>query len=356
MVARKSDVLVVGGGIIGLVSALRLAQEGHRVTLLDPTPARGATWAAAGMIAPSAEIAPGEQANFELQKGALAAWRDVADDLEVLTGERITIVQTGTLIVGWDISDRRLIDQFASVASTFNAQYEVVTRQDSPALFSGVTHRISDGLLMGDDAWINPDQAIDVLLRSLEILGVVVVHEAVVRVDSSQDEVTASTLTQTFRADVGILATGAVSLPDGALTSGKNMVRPIRGVTVRVQGLDRSTQPTVRAFVRGRAFYMVSRLGGYCVLGATAEERADAVLEVGELQRLLRDGLDIIPELESAHVIETRIGLRPASADLEPFFEILPSNRWAWSSGHYRHGVTLAPIAAQHAVRFLEGR
>jgi glycine oxidase len=128
----------------------------------------------------------------------------------------------------------------------------------------------------------------------------------------------------------------------------------VRGVTVRVQGPDRSDVATVRAFVRGRAFYMVSRPGGYCVLGATAEERQESVLEVGELQRLLRDALDVVPVLEDAHVIEYRLGLRPTSPDLEPFFETLGASRWAWVSGHYRHGVTLAPLAASEALAFVK--
>ena len=126
------------------------------------------------------------------------------------------------------------------------------------------------------------------------------------------------------------------------------------GVTVRVLGPDRSDVATVRALVRGRAFYMVSRPGGYCVLGATAEERHEPVLEVGELQRLLRDALDVVPALENAHVLEHRLGLRPASPDLEPFFEVLGASRWAWISGHYRHGVTLAPLAALEALHFIQ--
>lgn len=347
--------LVVGGGIIGLVSAFRLAQAHHGVTLFDPAVAKGATWAAAGMVAPGAEIAPGEQSNYELQKGALAAWREVSLALDELTGEGISIAQTGTLLVGWDASDRRLIEQFRNVASGFEAPMEVVTRSDSPDIFEGVTHRISEGLLMRDDAWIDPDQIVRLLLRGLELLGVRVVDEEVLGIGSNFEGVVVRTGSGEFRGDLGILATGAGRLPDGALTSGANVVRPIRGVTVRVQGIDRSEQPSVRAFVRGRAFYMVSRFGGYCVLGATAEERADAVLEVGELQRLLRDALDIVPELETARVLETRMGLRPASADLEPFFEVLANKGWAWSSGYYRHGVTLAPLAALRAVEFAEG-
>jgi glycine oxidase len=110
----------------------------------------------------------------------------------------------------------------------------------------------------------------------------------------------------------------------------------------------------IRSFVRGNTFYMVSRPGGYSVLGATSEERLESGAQVGEVQRLLRDALDVVPALEAAVVLETREGNRPASDNLRPFFEVLADGRWAWSSGHFRHGVTLAPIAAGEALRFAE--
>jgi glycine oxidase len=122
-------------------------------------------------------------------------------------------------------------------------------------------------------------------------------------------------------------------------------------MTVRVSGFDRSTQPVVRAFVRGRSFYVVSRPGGYCVLGASSDEQSELVVEVGELQRLLRDALDVVPSFEAAAVVETRQGLRPATSDLSPFLEVV-DERWAWASGHYRHGVTLAPLTALEVARF----
>ncbi len=208
---------------------------------------------------------------------------------------------------------------------------------------------------MPDDAWVDPDQAVDILLRALEVLDVHVVTEVVQSVSADAAGVQAKTATGSFSASKGILATGALNVPGGAVTSGVHVVRPVHGVTMRVNGVDRSSLPTVRAFVRGRNFYMVSRPGGYCVLGATAEERSDLSVQVGELQRLLRDALDIVPSLETATVLENRFGLRPASDDLRPFFEALPLGGWAWSSGHYRHGVTLAPLAAQWALNFVEG-
>jgi glycine oxidase len=347
--------VVVGGGVIGLTTAFRLANAGWPVTLFDPLPGKGATWAAAGMIAPSAEIAPGEEANYQLQNGALSAWRALSDDLHNVTSERIKLYETGTLLVGWDASDRRQVGQFAQVAQQFGVQPTRVCREDSPKMFEGVSGRIVEGLFIEGDAWLDPDQAISSIVQANAQLGVDVVHAKVIGVRSGEDGVTVTTAQGSMKATLGIIATGAEGLPVGAKGSGMNSVRPVRGMTARVGGVDRSAQPTLRAFVHGHVFYMVSRPGGYCVLGATSEERSEAVVEIGELQRLLRDALDVVPTLETANLIETRMGLRPASNDLEPFFEVLDGGRWAWSSGHYRHGVTVAPLAALDALAFAEG-
>jgi glycine oxidase len=352
--AAQKSAFVVGGGVIGLASAFRLAQRGVAVTLFDPNPGKGATWAAAGMIAPVAEIGPGEHENFQLQKGALSAWREVASDLQALTGELLTIVQNGTLLIGWDGSDRRLVDQFAQVAGEFGAKPLRVRRDSNPDMFDGVTGRIDEGLLVEGDAWIDPDQAVALLVSANQMLGVTVVHQSVLNIDDDEAHVKATTESETLGADLGIIATGADPLPQGASASGQHVVRPVHGITVRVRGMDRSTRPMIRSFVRGSSVYMVSRPGGYNVLGASSEERGETGVQVGEMQRLLRDALDVVPSLETATVIETRAGNRPASENLQPFFEILGGGRWAWSSGHFRHGVTLAPLAALEAVRFME--
>jgi glycine oxidase len=331
---------VVGAGIIGLASAFRLARAGHSVLLFDPHPAHGATWAAAGMLAPSAEVAPGEESNYALQKSAIIKWHELADELSLMTGRRLCIHETGTLLVGLDASDRRMTDQFVDVARDFGVDSLDVTRDRLPDLFRAISPRISSGTLLSGDAWIDPDEAVSILSQALDALGVRIITEEVLSITSDRTSVSATT--------------GSAALPGGAVISGQHTVRPVHGVTLRVQGVDRSALPIVRAFVRGRNFYMVSRPGGYCVLGATLEERAEPGIQVGELARMLRDALDIVPELETATVLESRFGLRPASQDLRPFFEVLANDGWAWSSGHYRHGVTLAPLAAQWALDFVE--
>ena len=345
---------MVGAGIIGQASAFALARRGVKVTIFDPTPGGGATHAAAGMIAPSAEVAPGEQDNYALQLRALPAWKKLNSELSDVTGESVDIVETGTLIVGWDASDRRLVGQYVHVAQEFGVPIEPVTRASHPDIFEGISGRISEGYRITGDAWLDPDQAMRILGAANQSLGVVYQSERVTSVRTTPDFVEALVDGVVHRAHVGLLSTGVAALPVGAQTSSRNAVRPVRGMTVRVGGFDRSDQPTIRAFVHGHMFYMVSRPGGYCVLGATSEERSQQLIEVGETQRLLRDALDIVPAIETASILETRVGLRPASADLRPFFEVLGGGRWAWSSGHYRHGVTLAALAATDAVEFVE--
>ena len=350
--ARGTRAIVVGAGIVGLTSAWQLARDGMHVTLFDPRPARGATWAAAGMIAPHAEVAPGERANFELQRRALDAWRSLSRDLASLTGEGVDLHVSGTMLCGWDASDRRLVDQFRRVADDYGVTSMPLTRTSHPGHFANLSDRISSGLFLEGDAWLDPDQAVTALAKGLDALGVEVVTEEVLEIAGDSRGVRAVTGSTTVAADVGLLATGARGLPAGATPSGRHAVRPVRGMTVRVEGIDRSSAPTLRCFVRGRPFYMVSRPGGYCVLGASSEERDGDVVEVGELQRLLRDALEVVPEVETCTLVETRVGLRPASPTLEPFFEEWPDMRWAWSSGHYRHGVTLAPLTAGSASDF----
>jgi len=346
--------LVVGGGIIGLTSAWQLTRAGFAVVILDPSPGRGATWAAAGMIAPFAEIAPGEEDNFALQMQSLSAWRDLSGDLREATGETVEIFESHTLLTGWDASDRRLVEQFRDVASRVGVTPAVVTRQHDDSLFQGLSDRIQTGLLLEGDSWLDPDQAVAVLTHALQQAGATWVTSPVLKVKDTSTGVSVDTDDGEYLGDVGVVATGVSGLPEGLTSLAAHRVRPVRGMTIRVAGVDRMDVPMVRAYVRGRPFYLVSRPGGYCVLGASSEERADASIEIGELQRLLRDALDLFPTLETATWLETRVGLRPASVNLEPFLEEFAERRWVWSSGHFRHGVTLAPVTARDVVSFAQ--
>lgn len=346
---RSGRILIIGAGVIGLMTAWRLRSGGYDVVIIDPQPGAGATFAAAGMLAPHSEIAVGEETNYSLQRDALVRWRDVVELLTTQGFEAPALNMVGTLIVGVDGGDRRLLSQHVAVMKSFGAAFRLLERVDHPESFAHLADNVREGVLVPDEAWVNPDDVVRTLRNALIILGVPTIAATVEHVTQGTP-VTVVAGGETHAADAVIVSTGASAVP--GLTDAPR-VRPIRGITTRLMGVDRMGLPMVRAFVHGRPFYYVGRQNGYGVIGASAEERSDQRVELGESYRLLRDALEVLPALDGATVLETRVGLRPVSEDATPFFVQLAPGAIAVSNGHYRHGVTLAPLASSWALEWV---
>ncbi len=344
---------MVGGGVVGLATAWRLQSTGLQVTVFDPAVGRGASYAAAGMLAPSAEVVVGEETNYKLQRDSTTRWRALSRELESFGAPAIGVHQVGTLLVGWDASDRRSVAQHATVLRSFGAEYREIQRSELPHFFDGVSDRISQGIFMEDDGWLDPDEALFALRTGLTLRGVEWVASRVETITPVGGHVRLGVGGCKRRFDAVLVATGAESLVEGI--ESRESVRSVRGSTIRGRGFDRFGLPMLRAFVRGRPFYLVGRREGEVLFGASAEEKDALSVEIGELHRLLRDALDVMPTLETLEWQEIRTGRRPASPSGEPFFDAHPDERWAWMSGHYRHGVTLAPLATEDALAFVQG-
>src|SRR5580693_3982374 len=110
MGATAADVVVVGGGVIGLSIAWEAASAGMSVSVVDPRPGRGATWAAAGMLAPVGEANFGEEALTVLNIEAARVWPEFATALESASGREVGYVARGTLLVAVDPSDREALE------------------------------------------------------------------------------------------------------------------------------------------------------------------------------------------------------------------------------------------------------
>ncbi len=106
MPAHTSDVLVVGGGIIGLVTAWRAAQRGFSTAVVDPAPGGGAAQVAAGMLAAVTELHYGEQTLLALNLASAHRYPDFAAELTDLTGLDLGYRRCGTLAVALDADDR----------------------------------------------------------------------------------------------------------------------------------------------------------------------------------------------------------------------------------------------------------
>ena len=354
------DVVVVGGGIIGLAVAWRAAATGRDVAVVDPLPGRGATWAAAGMLAPVAEANFGEESLTALNVAAGRAWPDFARDLEAATGRSVHFRRDGTLLVAGDPSDRTATDRVLAFHQAMGLAAVRLGRSACREAEPLLSPRISGGVDLPDDHQVDNRAVATALLDACRSAGVTMVPDRVTRVGSAGGRVTGVVLAEGGSVGAGsvVLAAGSRSGEVGGVPdSCRPPVRPVRGVTLRLrapEGVPRLRR-TVRALVHGRSCYLVPRDDGGLVLGATVEERGDGLeVPLGGVADLVEDARRVVPALDEYSLLEVSPGLRPGTPDNGPIVGPTDLVGLLVATGHYRNGILLAPVTAAEVVALLD--
>lgn len=357
------EVVVVGGGLIGLASAWRAAEAGHAVTVVDEAPGSGASSVAAGMLAPVTEVTYGEEELLRLAIAGADAWPAFADDLTAASDQQVGYRPEGTLLVAHDDDDRRALAELAGFMGELGLEAEVLRsracRQREPML----SPRIRGGVLAHGDHRVDPRRVLAALEVACQRAGAAVVRERVERIGHDDDRVTGVTLASgdVLQADTVVLAAGPWSgritgLPEDV----RPRVRPVKGQVVLVR--TRAGEPpllgaTVRALVAGRSVYLVPRADGEVVIGATQEERGfDTEVTAGGVRELLDDAARVVPGIDEAVVSGTLAGLRPGTHDNRPLIGPTRLGGLLLATGHHRNGVLLTPITADAVAALLAGR
>jgi glycine oxidase len=346
---------IVGGGIIGLMAAWRLARAGWHVVVLDAAPeAREASWAAAGMLAPHHE-ADGPGPLWRLGVASLARWHDV---LRALPGHDFD-AQHGAGLLPARRGDR---DQHVALArrEEWLAAHAVTVHRLHRADLDRLRPRLHDDI---DAALLLPAFAIDPrhALRALTAeafrlgidlrYGTTVTRIAPHRLDTDAGPVDA---------DEVVLASGAWT-PALAAASGFDLPgEPVKGQMLRLVPRDQAHPlwphaPGDPVFIHGHGAYLVRRGDGSVVVGATMVDggfdRRDDPAAVADLAARARH---LVPGLATAAVGETWTGLRPRLRGGMPVIaRVAPGLLLA--TGHFRNGILLAPITADILVHLADG-
>lgn len=357
-----SDVLVVGGGIIGLVTAWRAAQRGLRVSVLDPEPGGGAAQVAAGMLAAVTELHYGEEALLGLNVASAARYPGFAAELEAAAGADIGFRACGTLAVALDADDRAHLRELHALHLRSGLESQWLTGRECRRLEPMLAPGVRGGLRADGDHQVDPRRLAAALLRACERAGVVFRRAWAERLSVVRGRATGIVLRdgRELAADHVVLAGGSRSgqlagLPEEVVPP----VRPVKGQVLRLT-VPPAYAPfltrTVRAVVRGSHVYLVPRENGELVIGATSEEMGwDTTVTAGGVYELLRDAHELVPGLTELPLTETRAGLRPASPDNAPLLgpTALPGLHLA--TGHHRNGVLLTPVTGEVMAEVLTG-
>jgi glycine oxidase len=360
MSSRTSDVLVVGGGIIGLVTAWRAAQRGFTTAVVDPEPGGGAARVAAGMLAAVTELHHGEQTLLGLNLASARRYPDFAAELTEATGHDLGYRRCGTLAVALDADDRAHLRDLHALQQRSGLESEWLSGRECRRLEPMLAPGVRGGLRVDGDHQIDPRRLAGALVAACERAGVVFHRTWAERLSVAAGRAV-GVLTRAgtaLSAGQVVLAAGSLSgrlagVPDEVLPP----VRPVKGQVLRLT-VPRRYAPflsrTVRAVVRGSQVYLVPRENGELVVGATSEELGwDTTVTAGGVYELLRDAHELVPGITELPLTETLAGLRPGSPDNAPLLGPTELEGLLLATGHYRNGVLLTPVTGDAMAHVL---
>jgi glycine oxidase len=356
---RSFDLVVVGGGVIGLSCAWRAAQRGARVAVVERSrPPAGATRVAAGMLAPVGELAFGEPELLKLTLSAAALYPDFVAELEAASGLSTGFRRDGALHVALDRDEAAELRRVHDLQRSLGLGAEWLPPRRCRELEPGLTPSFNGGVHAPDEGSVDPRALIAALLAAVEAEGVEVLTETGVEAALHEGERIVGVRTERgeeLPAGATVLAAGAWSgqaewLPVAA----RPPVRPVKGQILELRA--RVGAVPCQGIVASERIYLVPRPDGRLLVGATVEEQGfDTAVTAGSVHELLREAYRLLPEVAEMELVEATAGLRPATPDNLPRVGPSGVDGLLWATGHYRNGILLAPLAANAIAEHLDG-
>ncbi len=358
--SNSVDVVIVGGGIIGLASAWRARQAGLSVTLLERgETGTGTSHVAAGMLAPVAEVEFGEAGRHVLDLGlrSCAMWPRFAAELQTRTGLDVGLRRTGTLVVARDEDEARELERQLAFRESLGLCAERLLPSAARELEPALTPTVRLALHAPEDHSVDPRLVLAALRQACELEGVTVrEHAPVAAVEQDGKRVTGVVMDGGERIGAGqvVLAAGAWTSELGLPAEVSIPVRPVKGQILRLA--DPTGPGLLTRVIRFDGGYLVPRGDGRYVLGATVEERGyDMHPTAGGVYELLRDAHELVPGIEELRIEELNVGLRPSTPDNVPAIGPGALEGQVWATGHHRNGILLAPLTAELVTSTLTG-
>jgi glycine oxidase len=353
-----ADVVVLGGGVIGLAVAYELARLKRRVLVLERERAGcGASRAAGGMLAPVSEAELETAELIEFSRDSLRRFPEFVSGVETVAGQACGYRGDGTLWVAVDRDGLAELGHLLDHLKDKGLEARPMEADDLRRLEPHLAGRVLGGLEVAGDHQVDPRRLCHGLERAVtELGGTVLGGSTADRVEATGGRVEAvlgrDDEGRPFRVEAAtvIVAAGAWS-EKLELPVARFGLRPVKGQLVRLRG-----PRLLRHVVRTPEVYLVPRADGELLVGATMEEMGfDLAPTAGAVMDLLRRAWEALPGVYDLELVEVSVGLRSAVDDHLPVVGATGVDGLFLACGHFRGGVLLAPATAHYLARWIVG-
>ncbi len=342
------ETVVIGAGVIGLSLAFELARRGGSVLVLERDRVGvGAASAAAGMLAPVSEAEAEEPALADLALDSHRRYPEFVAAVEEASGISCGFRREGTLIVALGKDHEADLHHLREAQRSRGLTAVPLTADEVFALEPHLSGWVTAGLLAAEDYQVDPRSLLAALNAAVQALGGRViegVRATAVEASSGRTRVLADAGGADVEIECGAAVVAAGAWSDALQTpAGAFGVRPVKGQIVRLKA-----PHLIDHVLRTPDVYVLQRESGELVIGATMEEQGfDAAPTAGAVMDLLRSAWHLLPAIYDCELAEVNVGFRPASRDHAPIIGETEAGGVFVATGHYRHGVLLAPATAQ---------
>jgi glycine oxidase len=342
----SSDVVIVGGGIIGLSLAYQLALQKASVTVLE----RGqmgqeASTAGAGILTPQAEMEEMSPLT-ELCLASKGLYCSFVQEMVSKTGVEIEFSQTGLLYVGFSGEEHERLERRYRWQNELGLPVQQVTPTEALEVEKNLSPSIFSALFFPQEAYVDNIklmEALRVACAQMRVRLVAGCPGVSVRADSQRVS-GVETNSGLWAAKNVVIAAGSWSGLVATPLTYQIPIRPARGQMIAVN----SPMPFLGRAVYSHRGYLVPRKDGRIFLGTTVEWAGyDKSVTVEGVQHILSAGVEILPAIKPFPVSSYWAGFRPHCEDGNPVLGATEVEGLFFATGHFRNGLLLAPITAK---------
>ncbi|MBI4245219.1 MAG: FAD-dependent oxidoreductase [Planctomycetes bacterium] len=352
----KSDVTIVGSGVIGLACAYYLSKLGLKITVIGRgNPPKHASWAAAGILSPLHFERYPEQLLRACYK-SFDLYPELSEQIKDHAGIDVQLVKSGMHMLVIDKQDSRQISKVKHHLKKHQTSFQNCNTSRICKALPFITKKVKSSVFLPDIFQIKNNLLLEGLRRILATMNVKVLsNQNATHITVQNNKVREiKTTDKIYRSSFFIVSTGPWLNEILTQTSITLKMTPVKGYII----LARSSSDSFSTIIKHKDFYIVPRLNGDILIGSTLENAGfDEINRLGAINYILDNTLKFAPGAAKWKFEQVWSGLRPLANDRPPIIDKHPKiKNLIIAGGHYRNGIMLAPITGQLVCSLISGQ